>query len=127
MHEPILLAIKTGLVTIAGGVLGLAAEVLAQALEPPFEGIGSVGLIGLLAVLVGRYTFKQLEAYRGDLTSARGRIDALEEALHKAGQASAKKDDRIRELENYAHRLRLYITAQGIPDGEIPPPPPSAS
>lgn len=127
LHEPLFLALKVGGLTVGAGLLGLASEVVAQTVDSPLEGAGSVGLIAILAVLVGRYTFKQLEAYRGDLTAARGRIDALEDALHKAGQASAAKDRRIREVENYAHRLRLYILATGVDHEEIPLPPPEAS
>lgn len=127
LHEPLFQAIKVGTITVGAGLISFAGEVIAQSVDSPLEGAGSVGLIAILAVLVGRYTFKQLEAYRGDLTAARGRIDALEDALHTAGKASARKDERIRELENYAHRLRLYLTAQGLSEAEMPPPPERAS
>lgn len=101
----------------AGAIIWFAVEPLEGL---PIEGIGNLGLVAALAVLIGRYTFRQLENYRTDLGGARQRIDELEADLHAQGKAKAAVENRNRELEAYGHRLRLFCLAAGIPPEEIP-------
>lgn len=118
-------ALKTAGVTVAGAI----TYVVAQVQLPDVGDVGNFGLVAILAVLVGRYTFRQLEDYRNDLSSARNRndalyarIDDLEADLHKLGKAKAATERRNRELEEYTHRLRQWAIASGFNDTEIPPP-----
>lgn len=116
-------ALKAAAATAAAGATAVMAQV-----ELPLDDVGRVGLIGFLAVLVGRYTFRQLEDYRTDLAAARSRIDDLEDELHTLGQSKARVEHRNRELEAYGHRLELWASAVGasstVPPPEFPQPPP---
>lgn len=108
----------------SAGAVALAAVAAVLGQEGfSLDGLGTVSLVGVLAVLVARYTFRQLEDYRGDLKDARARIDELEAALHNQGKAKAKVERRNRELEAYAHRLELWAAAVDK-RGELPDPPP---
>ena len=109
-------AAKTAGITTAA----LGGYVVAQT-TTTLELAGNLGLVALLAVLVGRYTFRQLEDYRADLKATRKRSEHLEEEL-----ASARS--RIHELEGYAHRLGQFITSAGIAGApELPDPDASSS
>lgn len=112
----VLRAVKAGTSVIAGG----AAYVWAQVQLPDLDAVGSVGLVGLLAVLIARYTLRQLEDYRADLKAARDRITTLEDDLSRLGKAKAATETRNRELEEYAHRLNLWAIAVAG-DGPAPP------
>ena len=81
-------AAKTAGITTAA----LGGYVVAQT-NTTLELAGNLGLVALLAVLVGRYTFRQLEDYRTDLKAARKRADRLEEELEVYRA-------RVRELED---------------------------
>lgn len=105
-----------GAVIVAGWV-----AIMAQVEIPNLDGLGNVGLVGILAILVGRYTFRQLEDYRSDLKAARARIDTLEDELHKLGKAKAKTESRNRELEHYAHRVGLWAASAGAGIDVTPP------
>lgn len=122
--EILLPALKTAAAVLTAGVSAIFAQ---EAFS--IDGVGTVGLIGVLAVLVARYTFRQLEDYRGDLKAARDRIDELEGALHKLGKAKAATERRNRELEAYAHRIELWASATGAGSAlpELPDPPPTRS
>lgn len=97
----------------------LGGAVFAQTSLP--ELAGNLGLVALLAVLVGRYTFRQLEDYRTDLKASRARTDHLEEELDSARS-------RIHELEDYTHRLGAFITSANIAGApELPGPDASSS
>lgn len=116
-------AAKVAAAVVGGGLAALWAQT-----ELPNIGVDTtsvVGLIGLLAILVGRYTFRQLEDYRGDIKSVRERNEALEDDLRKAGQARAVLEARNRELEAYAHRLQLWAAsvATGVELPQLPDPP----
>lgn len=114
---PVIPAVKAGgAVAVAGWI-----AIMAQVELPNLDGLGNVGLVGILAVLVGRYTFRQLEDYRADLQAARERIDALEDELHKLGQSKAKTERRNRELEHYAHRVGLWAASAGASIDVTPP------
>jgi uncharacterized protein YigA (DUF484 family) len=115
-------------------VLGAATYLIAQVSLPDIGDVGNFGLVAVLAVLIGRYTFRQLEDYRADLKASRSRndelvsrIEALEADLSKLGKAKAAVVARNRELEEYAHRLRVWAIAAGLDAGEIPPPPETPS
>lgn len=130
MTSPILAVIKTSAATIGAGLTALWAQSATFLDGILNNAAANVGLIGILAVLVGRYTFRQLEDYRSDLGSARARIDELvtrierlQDDLHKLGQSKADAEARQRELEAYAHRIRLWAISAGVADSEIPPPP----
>lgn len=126
MSDLLIPALKAAASVLVAG----ASVVFVTAQEAfPLDGVGTVGLIGVLAVLVARYTFRQLEDYRGDLKAARARIDELEAALSKLGQAKAKVERRNRELEAYAHRIELWAGAAGAGSAlpELPDPPPTRS
>lgn len=102
---------------VAGLVLagGVAVAPMAQTVLDEFGSTATnISVVAVLAALVGRYTFKQLEGYRTDLSTARKRIDDLETDLHAAGQAKAVVDEKARSLEEENHRLKLWILAQGI-------------
>lgn len=111
-----IVAAKTGAVTLGAGI----AYIWSQLEWPDLGALGSFGLAAVLAGLVARYTLSQLEGYRTDLGAARARIDTLVADLHSQGQAKAAADARIRELEIYAHRLRLWIVAQGLDPHDVP-------
>ena len=109
-------AAKTAGITTAA----LGGYVVAQT-NTTLELAGNLGLVALLAVLVGRYTFRQLEDYRTDLKAARARTEHLEEELDSARS-------RIHELEDYTHRLGNFITAANIAGApELPSPDASSS
>ena len=117
--EVIVKTTKVVTATLASGL----AYLWAQVQWPGLDEVGSLGILGVLAVIVGRYTFRQLEEYRADLKNARGRIEDLEDDLHTQGQAKAKAEARIRELELYIHRRDRWLLSQGIePPSDIPPP-----
>lgn len=104
----------------------LGGAVFAQTSLP--ELAGNLGLVALLAVLVGRYTFRQLEAYRQDLTEAHGRATNLRELLEAERVESRRLAVRLHELEDYAHALNIFITSSGLADGpELPPSPASSA
>ncbi len=112
-------AAKTAGVTTA--LLGGA--VVAQTSLP--ELAGNLGLVALLAVLVGRYTFRQLEAYREDLKDANGRAIHLRELLEAERDESRRLELRVHELEDYAHRLNVFVTSAGLAGApELPQTPP---
>lgn len=111
-------AIKVSVATVLSGIGALWAQT-----NLPLDGVGTVGLVGLLAILLGRYTFRQLEDYRKDITATRDRIDELQDELHEQGRAKAATEKRNRELEDYAHRLHLWVLAAGVGDSDVPPPP----
>lgn len=100
----------------AGATLGAALTAVWAQSQIDLEGAGSVGLIGILALFVGRYTLRQLESYRADLEKARARGDHLEAELEwqiKHRQA----------LEDYAHRIRIWGIAEGLSEELLPPEP----
>lgn len=111
-----IIAAKTGMITLGAGV----AFVWSQLEWPDLGALGSFGLAAALAGLVARYTLSQLEGYRTDLGAARARIDTLVLDLHAQGQAKAVSEARIRELELYAHRLRVWIVAQSLDTRDMP-------
>lgn len=104
---------------------GLGAAVVAQETLPWPELAGNLTLIAFLAVLVGRYTFRQLEDYRQDLKHSRARSERLEDELDDAHHELLAAEARILELEAHAHRLTATLLAAGIPD--VPPMPPTPS
>ncbi len=109
-------ATKTAGITTAA----LGGYVVAQT-NSTLELAGNLGLVALLAVLVGRYTFRQLEDYRTDLKAARSRTEHLEGELEVARS-------RIHELEDYTHRLGNFITSANIAGApELPGPDASSS
>jgi len=122
MTDLVLRALKVSLVTLVSGLSALWAQ-----FQIPLEGLGSVSLVAVLAVLIGRYTFRQLEDFRKDLREYRSRIDELEDELHKQGQSKAAVEKRNRDLEEYAHRLHLWVLAVGGSDSDVPPPPAPAT
>lgn len=104
----------------------LGGAVFAQTSLP--ELAGNLGLVALLAVLVGRYTFRQLEAYREDLTDAHKRATRLRELLEDERGLSRRLELRVHELEDHAHRLNIFIASSGLAGGpELPQNPPASS
>lgn len=94
-------------------ILGAITAVVAQMGEIDFGTIGNITGIGAIAVLVGRYTFRQLEDFRRDLRAARERIDFL----------AAKIDvmeERERQLIGYSTRLERVIVTQGVDASLLP-------
>lgn len=119
MVELVARVAKTVVVTLAGGLVAIWA----QAELPGLDAVGNVGLVGLLALLVARYTFRQLEDYRSDLKAQRERNDELESDLHELGKAKAECERLRREAEDYAQRLRLHLLSGGASLDELPSPP----
>lgn len=113
--------IAVGKVASAVIVSGLAWTV-AQ-IELPIDGWAGLGVTGALAILVGRYTFRQLEEYRQDLKEAHERNDALQEDISELGRSKAELEKRLRDHVEYAHRLRLWAFTQGAQTEELPDPP----
>jgi hypothetical protein len=101
----------------------LGGAVVAQTSLP--ELAGNLGLVALLALLVGRYTFRQLEAYREDLKDAHARGTHLRKLLEEERVESRRLNLRIHELEDHAHRLNVFITSAGLGGApELPQTPP---
>jgi hypothetical protein len=126
--DPLTLAATVGSAAKTAGVTTalIGGAVVAQTSLP--ELAGNLGLVALLAVLVGRYTFRQLEAYREDLKDAHARGTRLRELLEDERTESRRLALRIHELEDHAHRLNVFITAQGLAGApELPGPGPSSS
>jgi hypothetical protein len=103
----------------------LGGAVVAQTSLP--ELAGNLGLVALLALLVGRYTFRQLEAYREDLKDAHARGAHLRELLEAERDETRRLNLRIHELEDHAHRLNIFITSAGLADAPELPPSPASS
>lgn len=118
MTDLLVPAAKVAIMTLLSGIGALWAQT-----NIPLDGFGTIGLVGLLAIILGRYTFRQLEDYRKDITAGRERIDELQDELHEQGRSKAATEKRNRELEEYAHRLHLWVLAAGIGDSDVPPPP----
>lgn len=112
----------------AGGALATiaAAFVWAQVEGFPLDDLGNIVGVAALAVIVARYTLRQLEDYRTDLKTSRSRIDDLEADLHALGQAKGEVERRLRDTEDYAHRLRIYILSTGANRDDLPAPPGSS-
>lgn len=87
---------------------------LAQLELPNLGPAINIGGVGVIALLVGRYTMRQLESYRADLRDARERGDRLEIRIETAEAAE-------RRWREYAYQLRLLMIQQG----DEPPPPPN--
>ncbi len=123
--DPLTMAAIVGKSAKTAGVTTalLGGAVVAQTSLP--ELAGNLGLVALLAVLVGRYTFRQLEAYREDLTAAHARATVLLEELAEERGESRRLELRIHELEDHAHRLNVFIVSAGLGGSpelpEIPP------
>ena len=129
MNLPDLEVLVPALKTAGATILGAAAYLVAQIQLPDIGDVGNFGLVAVLAVIIGRYTFRQLEDYRKDLKTTRdhndelnAKIEGLQNDLTKLGQAKAASDKHLRDLEVYTHRLRLWALAAGFTDTEIPPP-----
>lgn len=101
-------AAKTAAVTLAGGVAALVAQI-----ELPT--VTDLGVFAAVALLVGRYTMRQLEDYRADLKIAHERADQVAEQLRA-------RESELREVMTYAHRLALFIEAEirHVDTGELP-------
>lgn len=100
----------------SAATIGAAFAAVWAQTQIDLEGAGSVGLIGILALFVGRYTLRQLESYRSDLTKARERGDHLEAELEF--QIKHRQ-----QLEDYAHRIRIWAISEGLTDELLPPKP----
>ena len=98
----------------AGAVFaGSGVAVFAQIELPDVGAIGNVGIVGAIALVVGRYTFRQLEDYRADLKTVRARNARLEDEL-------LASDAYARAVLEYATRLRLKLIAVGADTAELP-------
>jgi hypothetical protein len=109
-------ALKAAGAILAAGV----AAVFAQAQIPGLGAAANIGVVAVLAGLLFRYVFRLLEDYRADLAVARARTDALEDDLRRLGRSSARKEEAIRELTEYGHRLRVFLIASGASAEELP-------
>jgi hypothetical protein len=121
--DPLTMAAIVGKAAKTAGVTTalLGGAVVAQTSLP--ELAGNLGLVALLALLVGRYTFRQLEAYREDLQDSHARGTKLRELLEEERNESRRLELRLHELEDYAHRLNQFVTSAGIPGApELPAP-----
>jgi len=125
--DPLTMAAIVGKAAKTAGATAtlLGGAAFAQTSLPEFA--GNLGLVALLAVLVARYTFRQLEAYRQDLTDAHGRATSLRDLLEAERVESHRLSTRLHELEDHLHRLNIFITSSGLTDAPELPPSPASS
>lgn len=108
-------AAKTAAVTALGGVTALVAQI---ELPPATD----LGVFAVVALLVARYTLRQLEDYRADLKVANDRLDQVTARNDVLTGLITTRDAELREVITYAHRLALFLEASvtHLDTGELP-------
>lgn len=106
---PMIRAAKAALSVVLGSIAVTVAQVEWTDLSP----IGNVVGVAGIALVVGRYTLRQLEDYRRDLRAARDRGDWYERKIDV-------HEERERRLITYTSRLERAAVAYGLPPAEMP-------
>lgn len=109
--DPLIRSVKTAFSV----VVGAGAVLYAQISDFDFGAIGNLTGIAAVALVVGRYTFRQLEDYRKDLRLARERGDLLEARLNVM-------EERERLLLTHVNRLERIIHSNWPSLDESTPP-----